>query len=165
MSDLMDLTWNNPMGKSLWSIEGVPIKMTWMNPMRMSLSKWSDLIELKWIERFEVIWVNWRKWARNNPMGISLWVENECPYQSDLRWVIWPNPIKMNGIEEIWTRISEMKWIEWNEWFEGFDFVNPMARSLWVENECPYESDLRWVIWSNPIKMNGFNEKWVNRGE
>ena len=99
MSDLMDLTWNNPMRKSLWSIEGVPIKMTWMNPMRMSLSKWSDLIELKWIERFEVIWVNWRKWARTtlweSPYGqkkVSLWEwldvsENECPYQNDQnRW-------------------------------------------------------------------------------
>ena len=99
MSDLMDLTWNNPMRKSLWSIEGVPIKMTWMNPMRMSLSKWSDLIELKWIERFEVIWVNWRKWARTtlweSPYGqkkVSLWEwldvsENESPYQNDQnRW-------------------------------------------------------------------------------
>ena len=51
-------------------------------------------------------------------------------------------PIKMIRIDEIWTRISEMKWIEWNEWFEGFDFVNPMGISLWSEEGEPYESDL-----------------------
>ena len=45
MSELMDLTWNNPMGMVLWSSEGVPIKMTWLISMRKSLSKWSDLIE------------------------------------------------------------------------------------------------------------------------
>ena len=37
MSDLMDLTWNNPMRKSLWSEESVPIKVTWVNLMGISL--------------------------------------------------------------------------------------------------------------------------------
>ena len=113
----MRVTWNNPMGKSLWSIESVPIKVTGMNPMRKSLSKWSESMRNEWIEvnrvnrgemsdlkdltwnPFKVTWVN--------SVGISLWVENECPYQSDLRWVIWPNPIKMNGIDE--------KWMNWGE--------------------------------------------------
>ena len=50
MSDLMEMTWNNPMGISLWSVEGVPIKVTWMNPMRKSLSKWSESMRFEWIE-------------------------------------------------------------------------------------------------------------------
>ena len=101
MSDLMEMTWNNPMGKSLWSIEGVPIKMTWMNPMRMSLSKWSDLIELKWIERFEVIWVNWRKWART-----TLW---ESPYGQK----------KVNPMRVTWC---EWKWKSLSKWSESMRF-------------------------------------------
>ena len=44
MSDLKDLTWNNPMRKSLWSIEGVPIKVTWDEWFDQTLSKWSDLM-------------------------------------------------------------------------------------------------------------------------
>ena len=52
MSEWMDLTWNNPMAKSLWSIESVPIKVTWVK-------------------------------------------------------MIWPNTIKMNGIDEKWMNWSE----------------------------------------------------------
>ena len=37
MSDLKELIWNNPMGISLWSSEGVPIKVTWVNLMGISL--------------------------------------------------------------------------------------------------------------------------------
>ena len=176
----------------------------------------SDLKDLTW-NPFKVTWVN--------SVGISLWVENECPYQSDLRWVIWSNPIKMIRFNEKWINWSEMSEMKWNEWmdgndleqpygngpmgwewvslwkwldvsdlikpfqndqnrwemselsemkwndgFDGFDlvnpmrvtWVNPMGISLWVENECPYQSDLRWVIWSNPIKMNGIDEIWMN---
>ena len=50
MSDLMDLTlwtlWESPYE----SVEGVPIKVTWLNPMRMSLSKWMELMRFEWIE-------------------------------------------------------------------------------------------------------------------
>ena len=168
MSDLMDLTWNNPMRKSLWSIEGVPIKMTWMISMRMSLSKWSDLIELKWIERFEVIWVNWRKWARTtlweSPYGqkkVSLWEwldvsENESPYQNDQnRW-----------------DLNELKWIEVNRG-EMSDLMemtwnNPMEKSLWSVEGVPIK-----VTGMNPMRkslskwMESMRNEWneVNRGE
>ena len=42
MSDLKDLTWNNPMGKSLWSIEGVPMRVTWDEWFDQTLSKWME---------------------------------------------------------------------------------------------------------------------------
>ena len=158
MSDLMDLTWNNPMRKSLWSIEGVPIKMTWMNPMRMSLSKWSDLIELKWIERFEVIWVNWRKWARTtlweSPYGqkkVSLWEwldvsENECPYQNE--WNRW--------------EMNELKWIEVNRG-KMSDLKDLMRTTLW---KSPYGrlrvSLWKWLEMSDLIKP--YQNEW-NRWE
>ena len=76
------------------------------------------------------------------PYGNLPMVRRRCPYENDLMWVKMSVPIKMIRIDEIWTRISEMKWIEWNEWFEGFDFVNPMGISLWSEEGEPYESDL-----------------------
>ena len=50
------VTWNNPMGKSLWSIESVPMKVTWVNPMRKSLSKWMDSMRFDWIEVNRVKW-------------------------------------------------------------------------------------------------------------
>ena len=53
MSEMSDL---NPVRKSLWSIEGVPIKVTWMNLMRMSLSKWSESMRFEWIEVNRVKW-------------------------------------------------------------------------------------------------------------
>ena len=151
-------------------------------------------------------------------------VGRRCPYGSDLRWVIWSFPFKMNGIDEKWMnrgRISEMRWnewfdgidleqpygkvpmaswmsvpmevtwdewfdqtlskwsesmrnewIEWNEvnrgemkWFDGFDLNEPYGNLPMVDWECPYQSDLRWVIWSNPIKMIRIDEIWMNWSE
>ena len=54
MSEWMELTWNNPMEKSLWSIEGVPIKVTWDEWKSMSLSKWMDSMRFEWNEWIEV---------------------------------------------------------------------------------------------------------------
>ena len=150
------------MGISLWLVEGVPIKMTWMNPMRMSLSKWSDLIELKWIERFEVIWVNWRKWART-----TLW---ESPYGwlkvSLSKWL--DLFVVTKSFQNEWNRwdLNELKWIEWNEvkWrIWRIWLCKPYEKVPMVGWRCPYQSDLICLLWPNPFKMNGINEKWVNR--
>ena len=160
-------------------------------------------------------------------------VRRRCPYENDLMWVKMKVPIKMIGIDEIWTRISEMKWIEWNEWFEGFDFeplqsdlselcgnlpmswewvslwkwlemsdltkpyqnewnrwemnelrwiewnewiegfdfVNPMARSLWSEQGVPIKVtwdewfDQTLSKWSDSMRNEWIEVKWVNRGE
>ena len=197
---------SNWLGTTLWespyeSREVNPMEVTGMNPMRKSLSKWSESMRNEWIEvnrvnrgemsdlkdltwnPFKVTWVN--------SVGISLWVENECPYQfdlsepngngpmvewkcpyaSDLMWVKMSVPIKMNGIDEIWTRISEMKWNEWIEGFEGFDFVNPMRKSLWSEEGVPME--VTWDEWFDHFLskwMDSMRNEWiewneVNRGE
>ena len=158
MSELKDLTWNNPMGMVLWSSEGVPIKMTWMISMRKSLCS--------------VEWMSLSKW-----LGTTLW---ESPYES--REV---NPMEVTGMNPMrkslskWSESMRNEWIEVNRVNRGemsdlkdltwnpfkVTWVNSVGISLWVENECPYQSDLRWVIWSNPIKMNGIDEKWMNWGE
>ena len=188
----------------------VPIKMNeideiWMNRVNRTIrGEMSELKEMTW----------------NNPMGISLWVENECPYQNDLIDLSENVPIKMIRIDEIWMNWSEMRWNEvkwviwrkwarttlwewsygqkkvslskwldlfvvtksfqndqnrwemselsemkWNEWFEGFDFVNPMARSLWSSEGEPYESDLSEPNGKVPIKMIRIDEIWMNWGE
>ena len=105
-----EMTWNNPMGMVLWSVESVPMEVTGMNPMRKSLSKWSESMRFEWIEvnrvnRGEMS--EWMEMTWNNPMRKSLWVGWECPYGSDLRWVIWSNPIKMNGFIEKWMNRGE----------------------------------------------------------
>ena len=38
------------MGKSLWSVEDVPIKMTWNEWFDQTLSKWMDSMRFEWIE-------------------------------------------------------------------------------------------------------------------
>ena len=108
MSDLMDLTWNNPMRKSLWSVEGVPMEVTWVNPMRMSLSKWMDSMRnewIEWIEWNEVKWVIWWNW-----LGTTLW---ESPYG--------------------WERVSLSKWLEWKcKWMSLSIWMDSM-RNEWSE--------------------------------
>ena len=56
MSDLMEMTWNNPMGMVLWSVESVPIKVTWVNSVGISLwvkNECTYQSDLRW-----VIWPN-----------------------------------------------------------------------------------------------------------
>ena len=123
----------------------------------------SDLKDLTW-NPFKVTWVN--------SVGISLWVENECPYQNDLMLVIWPNPIKMNGIDEKWMnrgRISEMKW---NEWFEGFDLEQPYEKVPMRWMKVSLWKWLGWTLWESPYQnewnrwemneMKWIEVKWVN---
>ena len=149
--------WKSPYGQ----LKVNPIEVTWMNPMRMSLSKWMDSMRFEWIEVNRTIWdkmsemidLTWNNpmgislssiesvpikvtWV--NPMGISLWVENECPYQFDL-----------NDISE---KVPMFSWmnvpikVTWN---------NPMRKSLWSSEGEPYRSDLMWVKINVPIKMTG----------
>ena len=107
MSEMMELTlwtlWQSPYGQlkvSLWEWLDVSENES---PYQNEWIQW-DMNELKWIERFEVKWVIWRIWLRTTlwefpyelresvpikvtwviSMGISLWVENESPYQIDL---------------------------------------------------------------------------------
>ena len=200
----------------------VPIKVTWDEWFDQTLSKWMESMRNEWIEVNRVKWVNWRIWLCE-PYGKIPMVRTRCPYESDLRWVIWSNPIKMIRFNEKWMNWSEMSEMKWNEWFDGNDLEQPygngpMSRlrvSLWkwldvsdlikpfqndqnrwemnelkwiewievkwviwwiwlcepygkvpmVSRRCPYESDLRWVIWSNPIKMIRIDEKWMKWSE
>ena len=68
----------------------------------------------------------------------------------------------MESMRFEWNEVNRGE-MRWNEWFDGFDFVNPMGISLWSIEGEPYESDLVEPYENVPIKMNGFNEKWVNR--
>ena len=119
MNELRWIEWNewiegfdfvNPMARSLWSEQGVPMKVTWDEWFDQTLSKWSDSMRNEWIE---VKWVKWSEMSDlmemtwNNPMGMVLWVGWECPYGSDLMLVIWSNPFKMIRIDEKWMNWSE----------------------------------------------------------
>ena len=63
----------NPMRKSLWSVEGVPIKMTWNEWFDQTLSKWSELMRNEWIEVNRTIWSEMSdlKDLTLNPMEVS----------------------------------------------------------------------------------------------
>ena len=90
-------------------------------------------------------------------------VGRRCPYGSDLRWVIWSFPFKMNGIDEKWMnrgRISEMRW---NEWFDGIDLEQPYEKvpmASWMS--VPMEVTWVKVKINVPIKMIRIDEKWMN---
>ena len=99
-------------------------------------------------------------------------VRTRCPYESDLRWVIWSNPIKMIRFNEKWMNWSEMSEMKWNEWMDGNDLEQPygngpMSRlrvslSKWLEWtlwECPYQNE--WNRW----EMNEMKWIEVNRGK
>ena len=121
----------NPMGKSLWSVEGVPMKVTWDEWFDQTLSKWSESMRNEWIE-----WTLWESPYQNDQnrweMNEMKWIEVNRGEMSDLKdlmrstlwkspyemnegvpikviWVkmIWPNTIKMNGIDEKWMNWSE----------------------------------------------------------
>jgi hypothetical protein len=99
---------------------------------------------------------------------LTLWTLWESPYGqkkvSLWEWLEWKwfdqTLSKWN-----WWEMNEVKWIEWNDGFDGFDFVNPMGMVLWVDWECPYQSDLVEPYENVPIKMNGIDEIWMNWSE
>ena len=151
-----------------------------MSRLRVSLWKWldvSDLIkpfqndqnrwemnELKWIEWIEVKWVIWWIWLCE-PYGKVPMVSRRCPYESDLRWVIWSNPIKMIRIDEKWmNRVNRGEMSEWME----MTWNNPMEKSLWSVEGVPIK-----VTGMNPMRMSlskwmeSMRNEWneVNRGE
>ena len=75
------------MGKSLWSIEGVPIKVTWVKVIWSNSIKMNGIDE-KWMNRVDrTIWgemselkdVDW-----NNPMEMSLWSMEGVPIEVNL---------------------------------------------------------------------------------
>ena len=96
-------------------------------------------------------------------MGMVLWSRESVPIK--MTWDEW-----FDHFLSKWMESMRNEWIEvnrgemrWNEWFEGFDFVNPMGKSLWSVEGVPIKVTWVKVIWSNPIKMNGIDEKWMNR--
>ena len=149
----------------------VPMKVTWDEWFDQTLSKWMESMRNEWIEVNRVKWVNWRIWLCE-PYGNLPMVRTRCPYQSDLRLVIWSNPFKMIRFNEIWMNWSEMSEMKWNEWFDGNDLEQPygngpMSRlrvSLWKWLDVsdlikPYQNE--WNRW----EMNELKWIEVNRGE
>ena len=166
MSELKDLTlwtlWESP---SYESIESVPMKVTGMNPMRMSLSKWMESMRNEWIEWNEVKWVNGWKW-----LGTTLWEWSYGQLRVSLwkwlEWTLWECPYQND--QNRWE-MNEMKWIEVNrgkmsEWMD-LTWNNPMAKSLWSIESVPIKVTWVKMIWPNTIKMNGIDEKWMNWSE
>ena len=159
-SDLSELCGNLPMSWEWVSLSKWLEMSDLTKPYQNEWNRW-EMNELRWNE---VKWVNWRIWLCE-PYGKIPMVRTRCPYESDLRWVIWSNPIKMIRFNEKWMNWSEMSEMKWNEWFDGNDLEQPYGNGPMVSWECPYESDLMLVIWSNPFKMNGIDEKWMNWSE
>ena len=138
------------MGMVLWSIESVPIKVTGMNPMRKSLWSIEGVpIKMTWFVCCDQILSKWMKSMRFEWIEVSRTIWGEMSDLKDLmRSTLWESPYgqkKVNPIRVTW--------------------VNLMGKSLWVENECPYQFDLidlsekvPMFSWMNvPIKVT-----WVN---
>ena len=158
------------MGKSLWSIEGVPIKVTWVKVKMNVPIKWMESMRnewIEWIEPFEVKWVNWRKW-----LGTTLW---ESPYES--REV---NPMEVTGMNPMrkslskwsesmrneWIEVNRVKWVNWRIWL-----CEPYGISLWSEEGVPMR--VTWLIsmrkslskWSDSMRFEWIEVKWVKWSE
>ena len=99
----------------------------------------------------------------NVPIRKSLWVSWECPYQFDLSEsdLIKPYQNEWNrwDLNELkWIERLEVKWVIWRIWL-----CEPYGNGPMVGWRCPYQSDLNEPYEKVPIKMNGIDEKWVNR--
>ena len=150
MSDLMEMTWNNPMevtwvnlmGKSLWFENECPYRF--------------DLIDLS--EKVPMFsWMNVpMRVTWNNPMRKSLWSIEGVPIK-----MTWMNPMRMSLSK--WSDLIELKWIErfeviwvnWRKWARTTLWESPYGQkkvSLWEwldvsENESPYQNDQnRWDL-------------------
>ena len=99
----------------------------------------------------------------NGPMSrlrVSLW-----------KWLDVSDLIKPFQNDQNRWEMNELRWIEWNEWIEGFDFVNPMARSLWSVEGVPMKVtwdewfDQTLSKWSDSMRNEWIEVNRVNRGE
>ena len=131
MSELKEVSWNNPMGMVLWLRESVPIRVTWDEWFDQTLSKWMESMRFEWIEvnrtiRGEMNELKDLTWM--NPMAKSLWSEEGEPYESDLSE---PN----GNLPMSWEWVSLSIWLDWSQW-----------ESPYVQlNECPYQNDQIWL--------------------
>ena len=124
MSDLIKPYQND---QNRWDLN----ELKWIEVNRGEMS---DLMEMTWNNPMEVTWVNL--------MGKSLWFENECPYQFDLNVISEKVPMFS------WMNVPIK--VTWN---------NPMGKSLWVGRKCPYQNDLVYLNENVPIKMIRFD--WI----
>ena len=170
MSDLMDLTWMNPMGMVLWSEEG--------EPYESDLSESNGNLPMSWEWVYLSIWLDWSQWESpyvqlnecpyesdlEQPYGKVPMVDWECPYQSDLskddltkhyqnewnrwemnelKWVEWIEVSRMNGWK--WTRTTLWEWSY--EWIERYPIKvtwcewKSMSLSKWSES---MRNELEW---------------------
>ena len=139
MNELRWIEWNewiegfdfvNPMARSLWSEQGVPMKVTWDEWFDQTLSKWSESMRNEWIEWIEVKWVIWWIW-----LGTTLWEwsygQLRVSLSKWLEWTLWECPYQNE-----WNRweMNEMKWIEVNRG-KMSDLMDLMRSTLW---KSPY---------------------------
>ena len=130
MNELRWIEWNEWIEGfdfvNLWSVEGVPIKVTWDEWFDQTLSKWSESMRNEWIEWIEVKWVNGRKW-----LGTTLWEWSYGQLRVSLwkwlEWTLWECPYQNE-----WNRweMNEMKWIEVNRG-KMSDLKDLMRSTLW----------------------------------
>ena len=169
-SDLSELCGNLPMSWEWVSLSKWLEMSDLTKPYQNEWNRW-EMNELKWIEWIEVKWVIWWIWLCE-PYGKVPMVDRRCPYESDLRWVIWSNPIKMIRFNEKWMNWSEMSEMKWNEWFDGNDLEQPygngpMSRlrvSLWKWLEWKW----KWKSlskWSESMRNEWIEVKWVKWSE
>ena len=149
----------NPMRKSLWSIEGVPMRVTWMNPMRMSLSKWMDSMRNEWSEVNRVKWVIWRIWLCE-PYGNGSMVRRRWTLWKWLEWIQWESPyelrmsvpINLTWLISVRKSLCSVEWMSLSKWLRTTLWESPYGRlrvslSKWLEWsqwESPYQNDQIW---------------------
>ena len=175
----MEVTWVNPMEKSLWSIEG--------EPYQNDLSEPNGILPMSWVSWTLSNWLEWYQWESPyelrmnvpikltwvNPMGISLWVDRRCTLWEWLEWKWkWISLSKWwESIRNEWIEVNRMKWSEMSEMMDLTWTLWKWARTtLW---ELPYElieSVPMEVTWDKPyenvpIKMMRIDEKWMNWSE
>ena len=131
----------------LWSVEGVPIKVTWDEWFDHFLSKWMESMRNEWNECIEV-----NRGKMSDLKDLTLWTLWESPYGwlkvSLSKWL--DLFVVTKSFQNEWNRwdLNELKWIEWNE-VKWVIWRNWLRTTLW---EWSYESvegvpiNLTWLI-------------------
>ena len=67
-------------------------------------------------------------------------------------------------IDLTWLISVRKPYVQLNECPYESDLEQPYGKVPMVDWECPYQSDWNEPYEKVPIKMNGIDEKWMNRG-
>ena len=138
------------MGMVLWSVEGVPMEVTWCEWFDHFLSKWMESMRNEWIEvnRGEMmdlmdltLWTLWEWSYGRERVSLSKWLDLFVVTKS------FQNELIQWDLNELrWIERFEIKWVIWRKWARSTLWESPYGRR-WTLSKW-----LGWTLWESPYQ-------------